>query len=185
MHPTVTAEVEGDEEDVALTNAATKRVRVPSDSCRLAATSRQRLKARERSRVDESRLPARAAEARAGARLAQRHRVYSTRTHRVTCQRRKQTNKQTQTNTNKHKQTQKKTETHRNTHKHTKTNKNKQQTKTKTNTKTNTNKHKNKQTQTKTNTNKHKNITPLYQQLVARQTCLKEQSEITSRRWVV
>ena len=56
----MTAEIEGDEEEVALTNAATKRMRVTSDSCRLAATAWQRLKARERGRVDESRLPVRA-----------------------------------------------------------------------------------------------------------------------------
>ena len=51
----MTAEIEGDEDDVALTNAATKRVRVTPDSCRLAATARQ-----QRSRVDESRLSVRA-----------------------------------------------------------------------------------------------------------------------------
>ena len=41
----MTAEIEGNEEDVALMIAATKRMRVISDSCRLAATARQRLKA--------------------------------------------------------------------------------------------------------------------------------------------
>ena len=45
----VTAEIEGDEENVALTNAATERMRVTSDSYPLAATAGQRLKARERS----------------------------------------------------------------------------------------------------------------------------------------
>ena len=35
-HLTVTAEIDGDEENVALTNAATERMRVTSDSCRLA-----------------------------------------------------------------------------------------------------------------------------------------------------
>ena len=59
-HLTVTAEIEGDEEDVALTNAATESMRVTSDSCRLAATAEQRLKAHERGWVDESRLPVRA-----------------------------------------------------------------------------------------------------------------------------
>ena len=39
-HPTVTAETEGDEEEVALTSATTKRKRVTSDSCGLAAPSR-------------------------------------------------------------------------------------------------------------------------------------------------
>ena len=63
--PTVTAETEGDEEAVALTSATTKRMRVTSDSCGHAATAGQRLKARERSRVDESRLPVRAVKARA------------------------------------------------------------------------------------------------------------------------
>ena len=43
----MTAEIKGDEENVALTNAATERMRVTSDSCRLAATAGQRLKARE------------------------------------------------------------------------------------------------------------------------------------------
>ena len=61
---TVTAETEGDEEEVALTSATTKRMRVTSDSCRLAATAWQRLTARKRSRVDESRLPVPAVEAR-------------------------------------------------------------------------------------------------------------------------
>ena len=51
------------EKEVALTSAATKRMRMTS-SCRLAATAGQRLKARERSGVDESRLPVRAVEAR-------------------------------------------------------------------------------------------------------------------------
>ena len=46
----MTADIEGNLEDVALPNAATKRMRVTSDSCWLAATARQRLKARERSR---------------------------------------------------------------------------------------------------------------------------------------
>ena len=56
----MTAEIEGDEEDVALTNAATKRMLVTSDSCRLGATAGQRLNARERGRAYESRLPVRA-----------------------------------------------------------------------------------------------------------------------------
>ena len=60
--PTVTAESEGDEEEVALTSATMKRMRGSFDSCRLAATAGQRLKARERRRVDESRLPVRAVE---------------------------------------------------------------------------------------------------------------------------
>ena len=54
-HPTVTAEIEGDEEEVALYERHDT-----SDSCHLAATAGQRLKARERGRVDESRLPVRA-----------------------------------------------------------------------------------------------------------------------------
>ena len=53
-HLTVTAEIEGDEENVAWTNAATERMRVTSDSCRLAATAGQRLKARERTMCDLS-----------------------------------------------------------------------------------------------------------------------------------
>ena len=43
----MTAEIEGDEEEVAMTNATTKRMRVTSDSCQLAATAGQRLIARE------------------------------------------------------------------------------------------------------------------------------------------
>ena len=50
-HSTVTAETEGDEEEVTLTSATTKRMRVTSESCGLAATAGQRLKARKRSRV--------------------------------------------------------------------------------------------------------------------------------------
>ena len=59
----MTAEIEGDEEEGAMTNATTKRMRVTSDSCQLAATAGQRLIARERGRVDESRLPVRTVEA--------------------------------------------------------------------------------------------------------------------------
>ena len=61
----MTAETEGDEMEVALTTATTKRMRVTSDRCRLAAKVGQRLKARERCGVDESRLPVRTVEARA------------------------------------------------------------------------------------------------------------------------
>ena len=60
----MTAKIEGNEEDVALTSAATKRMRVTSDSCQLAATAGQRLKSRERGRMDESRLPVRTVESR-------------------------------------------------------------------------------------------------------------------------
>ena len=72
-------------------------------------------------------------------------RVYSTRTHRVTCQRRRQKQKHKQT----HKRTHKRTQTHTNAHKHTHTH---------TNTQTRTRPHKNTNTHKQTNRhiNKHK-----------------------------
>ena len=130
-------EIEGNEEDVALTNARTKRMRVTSDSCRLAATAGQRLKARERSMVDESRLPVRAVEARVAC-------VYFARTLRVSCKE-ENTNKQTHNHTLKHTHKQTK-QTHKQTHTQTHTHK---QTHTQTHTNTQTH------TQTYTHTNTH------------------------------